>query len=94
MREQAFILPVLTEKPRMEHRKTHTVAEKSDKNAIFESFSTMPLPRESIIFPPPAMVPDIIITPTGTESKRAEADFISLSKGRRIRQIATSFCPS
>ena len=63
-REQAFIFPVLTENPRSEHRKTHTVEEKSDKNAILASFLTISLPRESIIFPPPSIVPAIIKAPT------------------------------
>ena len=63
-REQAFIFPVLTEKPRNEHRKTHTVEEKSDTNAILGSFFTIPFPKESMIFPPPTIVPTIIKAPT------------------------------
>lgn len=73
IREQAFIFPVLTGKPSKEHKKIHTVAQKSDTNAIFSVFITISLPRVSIIFPPPATVPSIINIPTITiKAKGAE----------------------
>ena len=94
IREQAFIFPVLTEKPSKEHKKTHTVVEKSDKKAIFESFSTIPLPRELIILLPPAKVPAIIIIPTGSDRRTATYDRNEIPIGKRTRHNAISFCPS